>query len=173
MTPTRSWLTVIFFYVLACGISWSAYANASPTSGGAAMDLMKDPRKLVAKVGPSLAGLLILLFTRIGRLTAADAPVRCRVQHLGTVAPSGTGGQTRGGLGRSIPADHFAAPHLQPFLLPDERLGCRDVLLHGAINGWADFVENRRCRHWTTTLRGRADGFSCTAPLLPSSAGRW
>jgi len=58
----RAWAAIAIFYVLACALSWWAYAQASDAPALSAQDLLADPYKFLAKFGPSLAGLFVAPF---------------------------------------------------------------------------------------------------------------
>jgi membrane protease YdiL (CAAX protease family) len=64
-TRSRSaWTTLAAFYALACAISWTAHALSTPPAAQDAAGLLSDPLELVAKFGPSIAGLAMALALR-------------------------------------------------------------------------------------------------------------
>ena len=67
------------FWVLACAISWLAYAFSAPSDSDAetVSALVRDPLGLVAKFGPSIAGVVVLAIPGAGaRILFWDAARR-------------------------------------------------------------------------------------------------
>lgn len=81
-TPAQAWIAITAFYVLACALSWFAYAQASDAPGLSVQDLLNDPWKLLAKFGPSLAGLAVAPFVW-RRIRSATLGARSVGQRLG------------------------------------------------------------------------------------------